>query len=136
MYTVDASKPGAQEYYNSLFALYASWGVDFVKVDDISSPYHKDEIEMIRKAIDRCGRPIVLSLSPGPTPLEEAAHVSTHANMWRIIGDFWDNWTQLEEHFSLFREMGSLTCARATGPTVICFRWAGSAYVRNRAIRE
>ncbi|MGA9119435.1 MAG: glycoside hydrolase family 27 protein, partial [Bacteroidota bacterium] len=69
MYTVEATKPGAQEYYNSLFALYASWGLDFVKVDDISSPYHNDEIELIRKAIDHCGRQIVLSLSPGPTPL-------------------------------------------------------------------
>jgi hypothetical protein len=104
MYTVDAIKPGAQEYYNSLFRMYASWGLDFVKVDDISSPYHKDEIEMVRNAIDQCGRPIVLSLSPGPTPLEDAEHVSTHANMWRIIGDFWDNWTQLEEHFSLFEK--------------------------------
>ncbi len=104
MYTVDAAKPGAQEYYNALFRLYASWGVDFVKVDDISSPYHKDEIELIREAIDSCGRPMVLSLSPGPTPVEEAAHVSGHANMWRIIGDFWDNWNQLEEHFSLFEK--------------------------------
>jgi len=102
MYTVDAGKRGAQDYYNSLFSLYASWGVDFVKVDDISSPYHGEEIAMIRNAIDRCGRPIVLSLSPGPTPLEDADHVSAHANMWRIIGDFWDNWTQLEEHFALF----------------------------------
>ena len=104
MYTVDASKPGAQEYYNSLFQLYASWGVDFVKVDDISNPYHKDEIEMVRKAIDNCGRPIVLSLSPGETPIEDAGHVSIHANMWRIIGDFWDNWSQLNEHFSLFEK--------------------------------
>ncbi|MDE3057896.1 MAG: glycoside hydrolase family 27 protein [Bacteroidota bacterium] len=101
MYSVDAGKPGAREYYNSLFGLYASWGVDFVKVDDISNPYHKDEIEMIRKAIDRCGRHIVLSLSPGETPIEDAEHVSTHANMWRIIGDFWDNWSELEAHFSL-----------------------------------
>ncbi len=104
MYTVDASKPGAQEYYNSLFKLYASWGIDFVKVDDISRPYHKDEIDMIRKAIDSCGRPIVLSLSPGETPIEDAEHVSTHANMWRIIDDFWDNWSQLEAHFSLFEK--------------------------------
>lgn len=102
MYTVDASKPGAQEYYNSLFNLYASWGIDFVKVDDISWPYHQDEIEMVRKAIDCCGRQIVLSLSPGPTPLQDADHVSAHASMWRIIGDFWDNWTQLEDHFTLF----------------------------------
>jgi hypothetical protein len=104
MYTVDASKPGAQDYYNSLFKLYASWGVDFVKVDDISWPYHGDEIEMVRKAIDNCGRQIVLSLSPGPTALDHADHVSSHANMWRIIGDFWDSWTQVEEHFSLFEK--------------------------------
>ena len=104
MYTVDESMHGAQEYYNSLFALYASWGVDFVKVDDISSPYRNAEIEIIRKAIDGCGRHIVLSLSPGPTPLETAEHVGAHANMWRIIGDFWDNWPQMEEHFSLFEK--------------------------------
>jgi len=104
MYTVDAAKPGAQEYYDSLFKLYASWGVDFVKVDDISRPYHKDEIELIRNAIDGSGRPIVLSLSPGETPIEYAEHVSTHANMWRIIDDFWDNWSQLEAHFSLFEK--------------------------------
>ncbi len=102
MYTVDATKEGAQEYYNSLFKLYASWGVDFVKVDDISRPYHKDEIDMIREAIDSCGRPIVLSLSPGETPIEDAGQVITDANMWRIVDDFWDNWSQLEAHFSLF----------------------------------
>lgn len=104
MYTVNADAPGAQEYYNSLFRLCASWGLDFVKVDDISSPYHGDEIELIRKAINNGGRHIVLSLSPGPTPLENAEHVRRRANMWRIIGDFWDNWTQLEEHFSLFEK--------------------------------
>ena len=104
MYSVDATKPGAQEYYNSNFNLYASWGVDFVKVDDLSRPYHKDEIEMIRKAIDDCGRTIVLSTSPGETPIEYAGHISTHANMWRIIDDFWDNWSQLNEHFSLFEK--------------------------------
>ena len=104
MYTVDAAKPGAQEYYNSLFKLYASWGVDFVKVDDLSRPYHKDEIEMIRKAIDSCGRPVVLSTSPGETPIQYAEHISTHANMWRIIDDFWDNWAQLNGHFPLFEK--------------------------------
>jgi alpha-galactosidase len=104
MYTVDETKEGSQEYYNSLFNLYASWGVDFVKVDDLSRPYHKDEIEMIRKAIDGCGRSIVLSTSPGGTPLEYADHISSHANMWRIIDDFWDNWSQLNEHFSLFEK--------------------------------
>ncbi|MDR0796909.1 MAG: glycoside hydrolase family 27 protein, partial [Tannerella sp.] len=90
-YTV-TNKPGGQEYYNSIMELYASWGVDFIKVDDLSRPYHTSEIEMIRKAIDRCGRPIVLSMSPGATPFSEAKHASTHSNMWRMVDDVWDIW--------------------------------------------
>ncbi|QJX48209.1 hypothetical protein HMJ29_15235 [Hymenobacter taeanensis] len=101
MYTVVAGRAGAQEYYNSLFKLYASWGVDFVKVDDLSSPYHKPEVEMIRKAIDLSGRKIVLSTSPGETPIAEAKHVQANANMWRTVGDFWDSWEQLKEHFDV-----------------------------------
>lgn len=99
MYTVDAGRKGAQEYYNSIFDLYASWGVDYVKVDDLSRPYHQAEIEMIRKAIDQTGRPMVLSTSPGATPLAKAEHVMSHANMWRICDDFWDNWKMLKPQF-------------------------------------
>jgi len=84
MYTIDTLKTGAQEYYNSIFNLYASWGVDYVKVDDLSRPYHHGEIAMIRKAIDQSGRPMVFSTSPGATPLEKAGHLMNHANMWRI----------------------------------------------------
>ena len=103
MYTIVPGKPGAQEYYNSLFELYASWGLDFVKVDDLSSPiYFAEEIEMIRKAIDRTGRKIVLSTSPGETPITHADHVQKNANMWRTVGDFWDSWQQLKEHFEVF----------------------------------
>jgi alpha-galactosidase len=99
MWGVDMAKPGAQEYYDSIFKLLAEWGVDFVKVDDISRPYHKPEIEAIRRAIDRCGRTMVLSLSPGETPLAEGEHVQSHANMWRISDDFWDSWPALLEQF-------------------------------------
>ena len=102
-YTVVASKPGAQEYYNSLFELYASWDVDYVKIDNLSRPYHKAEIELIRHAIDHCGRPIVLSTSPGATPLEDADHVKTHTNLWRICDDFWDDWNYLKPMFELSR---------------------------------
>ena len=108
MYGVDTEKRGAEEYYDSLFKLYASWGVDFVKVDDIANtefspqnPYSADkEIEMIRAAIDRSGRDMVLSLSPGPAPLNKAEHLSKNANMWRISGDFWDRWDKLLNMFS------------------------------------
>jgi len=107
MYGVDAEKEGAQAYYDSIFELYASWGVDYVKVDDIcnvkATPWEeysaRREIEMIRKAIDKCGRNMVLSLSPGPAVLNEAWHLAKHANMWRITDDFWDNWPSLLEMF-------------------------------------
>ena len=109
MYGVDTEKRGAEEYYDSLFKLYASWGVDFVKVDDIANtefspqnPYSAEkEIEMIRAAIDRSGRDMVLSLSPGPAPLNKAEHLSENANMWRISGDFWDRWDKLLNMFAL-----------------------------------
>lgn len=94
-YTIVADKPGAQEYYNSIFDMYADWGVDFIKIDDIARPYHQAEIELIRNAIDQCGRPIVLSLSPGETPVEAAEHVKEHANMWRMVDDVWDKWTDI-----------------------------------------
>jgi alpha-galactosidase len=94
-YTIVADKPGAQEYYNSILELYASWGVDFIKVDNLSNPYHKEEIELIRNAIDNVGRPIVFSTSPGETPIEEGNHISAHANMWRMVDDVWDRWEDI-----------------------------------------
>jgi len=104
MYGVDMTKPGAQEYYNSVFDQFAAWNLDFVKVDDLSRPYHQPEIEAIRNAIDRTGRAIVFSTSPGATPLNAGEHVSAHANMWRISDDFWDNWKLLFEQFARVRD--------------------------------
>jgi hypothetical protein len=115
MFGVDMGKPGAQAYYDSLFAMYASWGVDFVKVDDIARPYdetQKAEIEAIRQAIDKTGRSIVLSLSPGDTPLERGKHVMQHANMWRISDDFWDRWQPLHD---MFGRLDKWTNYRAPG---------------------
>ena len=99
--------PEGQAYYDSLIELYASWGVDFIKCDDICNtnvyphnPYSaRHEIEMLSKAIAKSGREIVLSLSPGPALIEQAWHYETHANMWRITDDFWDNWHLLKDMF-------------------------------------
>jgi len=104
MYGVDAEAEGAQAYYDSIFALYASWGVDFVKVDDIADSKlyggpHLAEIALIRKAIDKCGRPIVLSLSPGPASVAQGGAFIGKANMWRITDDYWDKWELLEDMF-------------------------------------
>ncbi|KGF81702.1 alpha-galactosidase [Massilia sp. JS1662] len=101
MYGVDMTKPGAQEYYNSVFRQYAEWGVDFVKMDDMSRPYERNwpEVEAAHKAIAASGRPIVLSLSPGEMDLRWANHVPHYAQMWRISDDFWDEWRLLNEQF-------------------------------------
>lgn len=97
-----------QKYYDSILELYASWGVDFIKVDDIcSTGFHphrcygrKHEVEMLHNAIEKCGRPIILSLSPGPAAVDESWHYSRYANMWRITDDFWDNWDTLLDMFT------------------------------------
>jgi len=81
-----------QAYYDSIAKLYAGWGVDFVKVDCISQPYKMASIHMVSRALKKTGRPIVLSLSPGPTPLADASDVVGQAQMWRISDDFWDVW--------------------------------------------
>ncbi|MEP9402934.1 glycoside hydrolase family 27 protein [Sphingomonas sp. VNH70] len=101
MYGVDMRRAGAQAYYDSVFAQYADWGVDLVKMDDMSRPYdaHAPEIEAAATAIRRTGRPILLSLSPGETPLANADHVKRHAQMWRISDDFWDEWPLLDAQF-------------------------------------
>ena len=99
---VKVDHPGAQAWYDDLFQLYADWGVDFVKVDDmLRPPYHAREIELMRQAIDRTGRPMVLSLSYGETPVSQAAHLVANANLWRVSSDFWDRWTDLRRNFDL-----------------------------------
>lgn len=102
MYGLRKGEAG-QAYYDSVFKLYAQWGVDYIKCDDICNTnlYRerqysaRHEIEMLHKAIQNCGRPMVLSLSPGPALIEESWHYKKYANMWRITDDFWDNWETL-----------------------------------------
>ncbi len=99
-----------QAYYDSLIELYAFWGVDFIKCDDICNTDNlnpsgfgryegRHEIEMLARAIEKQGRPIVLSLSPGPALIEKSWHYKKYANMWRITNDFWDEWRLLKDMF-------------------------------------
>ena len=101
MYGVDASKEGAREYYSSIFELYASWGVDFVKCDDIARelPHHEPELLLLSDCLRNCGRDMVLSLSPGPSRLEKSELYKQCSNMWRITDDFWDDWRLLYNMF-------------------------------------
>ncbi len=102
MYGLDPEKEGARAYYDSIFELYASWGVDFIKCDDIARemPHEETELIMLSEALNACGRDMVLSLSPGPALVEKAELYKQTANMWRITDDFWDQWELLYDMFS------------------------------------
>ncbi len=102
MYGVDPAKEGAKAYYDSIFELYASWGVDYVKCDDICRelPREEEELKLLSRALKDCGRDMVLSLSPGPALPEKAELYKETADLWRITDDFWDKWELLYEMFS------------------------------------
>jgi alpha-galactosidase len=102
-YGVDMSKPGAQAYYDSIAELYASWGVDYVKADDMSRPYRGSEIHALSVALRKTGRPIVLSLSPGPALVDKYEDLKENAQLWRISNDFWDRWIDIKKQFDLMK---------------------------------
>ncbi|MFG3296880.1 glycoside hydrolase family 27 protein [Streptomyces sp. NPDC048179] len=100
-YGLNHDHPGAQAYYDAQVAQFAAWGVDFVKADDMLFPYHEREIAAYARAIERSGRPIELSLSPG-TDMSVARldHLREHATMWRVCDDLWDRWEDVEAQFA------------------------------------
>lgn len=102
-YGVDMSKPGAQEYYNSIMELLASWKLDFVKYDDIVP--HPQEIEAVANAIENCGRNITLSLSPGGDLKMEDVKSYQRANALRITPDVWDDRSHIEMGFQRWEQM-------------------------------
>ncbi|MCR4923857.1 MAG: glycoside hydrolase family 27 protein, partial [Lachnospiraceae bacterium] len=101
MYGVDPQAEGGREYYDSIFSLYASWGVDFIKCDDICRelPHEEKELLLLSDSLNSCGRDMVLSLSPGPALIEKAELYKEVSNMWRITDDFWDKWELLYAMF-------------------------------------
>lgn len=97
-YGVDTTKPDGQAYYDSLFEMLAEWEVDFVKADDLVP--HPDEIHAIADALERCGRPMVLSLSPGGLVAADHFQAYRRAHMVRITKDIWDRVDDIHESFS------------------------------------
>ena len=117
MWGVDTTKPGAQAYYDSIAELYASWGVDFIKADDMGSHlYQPAEMKALSQAIRKTGRAMVLSISPGPAPISEAEFFEKYAQMWRISDDFWDDWKLLRQQFDFARDWAPLVGKNGTWP--------------------
>jgi hypothetical protein len=96
-YGIDTSKPGAQVYYDGWIQQLADWGIDFIKADDIVT--YPDEIDAVLKAIKKCGRPIVLSLSPGQRVLGSEIKLYEKADMLRVTGDVWDTQYDINKCF-------------------------------------
>ena len=101
MFGMNMDHPGAQAYYDSLLALYASWNIDYLKADDMEHPqYQRQHVEALARAIARCGRPIVLSVSTGHhQDTSYAEHRKAHSQLWRIATDLHDGWPQIRETF-------------------------------------
>jgi hypothetical protein len=98
---LDHTHPGARAYYASTVGLYASWGVDFLKLDDVLWPYQAADVEAFAAAVAGCGRPITLSLSPGrDLSLAHLEHLREHADLWRVSDDLWDRWEDVEANFA------------------------------------
>ena len=117
MWGVDTTKPGAQAYYDSLAQLYSSWGVDFIKADDMGSHlYQPAEVKALALAMRKTGRPMVLSISPGPAPISEAEFFEKYAQMWRISDDFWDDWRLLRKQFDYMRDWAEYVGKNHTWP--------------------
>ncbi len=101
MVGVRGATAAGQAYYDSIMRLYHQWNASFLKIDDLSRPYHEAEIHAIRRAMNHFLPKAVLSASPGATPVDKAVDISHNANMWRIRDDFWDNWGELDNMFDL-----------------------------------
>jgi hypothetical protein len=91
--------------------------VDFIKADDMGSHlYQPAEMKAFHRAILKTGRPIVLSISPGPAPVQEAEFFQKNAQMWRISDDFWDEWRLVRAQFDYARDWARHVGANHTWP--------------------
>jgi alpha-galactosidase len=93
-YKIDFTKPGAQEYMNSVVNLFASWGFDAIKLDGVTPGSYSDNLSIDNradvaawaKAIAQSGRPMWFTIS---WALDQG-YLSTwqqYANARRIDGD-------------------------------------------------
>ncbi len=83
---IDYDNPCAQEYINSIADRFASWGVDFVKIDGTTEENVAD-IAAWSEAIDQSGRTMWLTASAWPVPHAAAGPLRPHANSVRVDTD-------------------------------------------------
>lgn len=119
---IDFTKPGAQEYIDSVVKLWASWGIDYLKIDGVgpgsdSEIDSRPDIAAYHKAIAKCGRPIWLELSWRLDP-RYASFWEKYSNGRRVNDDV----DSLTSHISgwsqvLLRFVEAPQWTEAAGPT-------------------
>lgn len=85
MYGINYAASGAQAYIDSWAKEFASWGVDYVKLDGVGTRDVAD-IRAWSAALRRTGRPMVLELS-NALAISDAALWSSLADGWRTGDD-------------------------------------------------
>ena len=104
-------RPGSYGYEDQDARTYAAWGVDYVKEDwcNASGLHARAQYARFRKALDKTGRPIVLSICEWGSnqPWEWAPGIG---NLWRTTDDIEDKWLsmlanldQSSQHFTVAR---------------------------------
>ena len=85
MYGINYAGPGGQAYIDSWAMEFASWGVDYLKLDGVGT-WDIPDIRAWSAALRRTGRPMVLELS-NALAISDAALWSTLADGWRTGDD-------------------------------------------------
>ena len=85
MQGIDYSKPGAQAFINSWADQFASWGVDYLKLDGVGAGDIPD-VQAWSTALAQTGRPIHLELS-NSLAIADASTWAQYSNGWRTGGD-------------------------------------------------
>ncbi|XP_058079032.1 uncharacterized protein LOC131227277 [Magnolia sinica] len=115
--SVDTDLGAGRAFLRSLYQQYADWDVDFVKHDCVfGQDLNVDEIHFVSEVLKKLDRPVVYSLSPGTsvTPAM-AAEVRHLVNMYRVTGDDWDSWADVETHFNVSRDFANSHLIGAEG---------------------
>lgn len=104
--SVDTRLGASQAFLRSLYQQYAEWGVDFVKHDCVfGDDLNINEITTVSQILKGIERPILYSISPGTkATVDMAKEVSALVNMYRVTGDDWDTWKDVQSHFNVSRE--------------------------------
>ncbi len=80
------NSPGAQQFVNGEADEFASWGVDFVKLDGVLDSNTTD-LEAWSKALAQTGRPIALDITEGAYDTAIAPQLDQYATQWEYTPD-------------------------------------------------